>query len=158
MPVSFTTYGGDLVPRIEFRGKTYNSEFEMPYDIRQAYNREKERRAEKKTAAKSLTDVVDMSPEVKAIYERAVGKVEEKLPSSRPSIELPDTEDIYRQSAPDSMKHLPSDESIYRPSPPAVNEIKPAIEPESGVRRLLTSILWAFLIVAVVLLGMQFFP
>lgn len=146
------------MPKIEFKGKTYNSEFEMPYDVRQAYNREKERRAGKnRTGAKSLTDVVEMSPEVKEIYERALGKVEEKF-EPRPSKDLPRTEDLYRQSAPKDMRNLPSDESIYRPSPPAVHEIKPAIEPESGVRRLLTSILWAIIVIAVVFLVMQLVP
>ena len=67
--------------KIEFRGQTYNNESEMPYDVRQAYRWEKERQAEKnKTGSKSLTDIVDMSPEVKAIYERALGNVEDKLP------------------------------------------------------------------------------
>jgi hypothetical protein len=147
------------MPKIEFRGKTYNNEFEMPYDVRQAYQREKERRAEKnKTGGKSLTDVVDMSPEVKAIYERALGKVEDKLPSSRPSKELPKTEDIYRQSAPDDMKHLPSDESIYRPSQPLIDQTKSAIEPESAVtvNRLVTSIIWALILVAVAFFIMRF--
>ena len=73
-----------------------------------------------------------MSPEVKAIYERALGKVEDKLPSSQQSKNLPKTEDIYRQSAPDDMKHLPSDESIYRPSQPLIDPGKSAIEPESA--------------------------
>ena len=144
--------------KIEFRGKTYNSEFEMPYDVRQAYIQEKEHRAEKnKTSAKSLSDVVDMSPEVKEIYERAVGKVEEKF-EPQPSRDLPRTEDLYRRSAPKDMQNLPSDESIYRPSPPAVDDMKPAIEPESGTGRLLTSILWALIVVAVVFLVLQFVP
>ena len=91
--------------KIEFRGQTYNNEYEMPYDVRQAYLREKENRTEKDNAsAKPLSDVVDMSPEVKAMYERALNKVEDKLPPSRQSKNLPKTEDIYRQSAPDDMK------------------------------------------------------
>ena len=54
------------MPKIEFRGKTYNNEFEMPLDVRQAYNKEKERADEKSEAStKSLTDIVDMSPELK---------------------------------------------------------------------------------------------
>jgi hypothetical protein len=150
------------MPKIEFRGKTYNSEFEMPADEYQAYNREKERRAEKnKTSEKPLTDIVDMSPEVKAIYERALGKVEDKLPSSRQTKNLPKTEDIYRQSAPDDMKHLPSDESIYRPSEPLIDPTKSAIEPEPGLgmnRRFISSILWALILVAVAFLIMQLLP
>ncbi|HLO28146.1 MAG TPA: hypothetical protein VK249_03355 [Anaerolineales bacterium] len=147
------------MPRIEFRGKTYNNEFEMPSDVRQAYNREKERHTEKnKTGSKSLTDVVDMSPEVKAIYERALGKIDEKLASSRPLNELPSTEDIYRQSAPDDMKHLPSDESIYRPSEPLIDPAKSAIEPEAGLRmnRFISSIIWALILVVVAFLIIRF--
>ena len=147
------------MPKIEFRGQTYNSEFEMPYQVRQAYIREKERRGEKTAGGeKSLSDIVDMSPEVKAMYERALGNVGEKFPSSRPPKDLPRTEDIYRQSAPDHMKNLPSDESIYQPSPPAVGEMEPAIEPESGVRRLLSSIIWALIVGAIVFAAIQFFP
>jgi hypothetical protein len=147
------------MPKIEFRGKTYNNEFEMPPDVRQAYNEEKEHRTEKnKIGTKSLTDIVDMSPEVQAIYERALGKVEEKLASSRPSNELPKTEDIYRQSAPEDMKHLPSDESIYRPSEPLIDPTKSVIEPEPafGMNRFISSIVWALLLVVIVYFVMQF--
>jgi hypothetical protein len=134
--------------KIEFRGQTYNDEFEMPYDVRQAYRREKERREGSKTGTKSLTDIVEMSPEVKAIYERARGNVEEKIEQRRPTRDLPKTEDIYRQSAPGNMKHLPSDESIYQPSQQAIDPMKSAIEPESGLRRLISSILWVLIVAA----------
>jgi hypothetical protein len=147
------------MPKIEFRGQTYNDELEMPYDIRQAYRREKERRAEKDgSSAKPLSDMVDMSPEIKAIYERAREEVDDKLPASQRSKDLPRTEDIYRQSAPDDMKHLPSDESIYRPSQPLIDPAKSVIEPESafGVNRFVSSIVWALIIVAVVFIIMQF--
>ena len=133
----------------------------MPYDVRQAYIKEKEPRAEKdNSGAKPLTDIVDMSPEVKAIYERALGNVEEKLPPSRQLKNLPKTEDIYRQSAPDDMKHLPSDESIYRPSQPLIDPDKSVIEPESafGMNRFISSIIWAFILVAVGFIILQFLP
>jgi hypothetical protein len=149
------------MPKIDFRGQTYNDELEMPYDVRQAYIKEKESRAQKnKSSTKPLTDIVDMSPEVKAIYERALGKVEDKLPSSRQTKNLPKTEDIYRQSAPDDMKHLPSDESIYRPSEPLIDPTKSTIEPESafGVNRFISSIIWAVILVAVAFLIMQLLP
>jgi hypothetical protein len=156
------------MPKIEFRGQTYNDEFEMPYDVRQAYVKEKERRTEKNkrsglvdnSGTKPLTDIVDMSPEVKAIYERALSNVEDKLPSSRQSKNLPKTEDIYRQSAPEDMKHLPSDESIYRPSQPLIDPTKSTIEPESafGVNRFISSIIWAVILVAVAFLIMQLLP
>jgi hypothetical protein len=92
------------MPKIEFRGQTYNDEFEMPDEVRQAYIQEKARRAQKdNSGTKPLTDIVNMSPEVKAIYERAVGDVEDKLPSLQHTRELPKTEEIYLQSAPDDM-------------------------------------------------------
>jgi len=144
--------------KIEFRGQTYNDELEMPYEVRQAYIQEKASRVEKdKSGARPLSDVVDMSPEVKAIYERALDKVEDNLPPSRGSVNLPKTEDIYRQSAPDDMKHLPSDESIYRPSQPLIDPGKSAIEPESafGVNRFVASIVWAFILVAVAFVILQ---
>jgi hypothetical protein len=147
------------MPKIEFRGQTYNNEFEMPYDVRQAYRREKEHRADQnKTTGKSLTDIIEMSPEVKKIYERAVGNVEDELPSSRPTKNLPGTEEIYRQSAPDDMKHLPSDESIYRPSQPLIDPGKSTIEPEPalGVKRFVSSIVWAVILLAIAFIIMQF--
>lgn len=141
------------MPRIVFRGKTYNNEFEMPADIRQAYHKERTG-----PEAKPLTEIVAMSPEVKAIYERALGKVEEKLAASRPLNELPKMEDIYRQSAPDDMKHLPSDESIYRPSRPLIDPAKSAIEPEHVFRmdRFVSSILWLLILVAAAFLVTRF--
>jgi hypothetical protein len=160
-----------MMAKIEFRGKFYNNDFEMPYEVRQAYKQEKEQQAEKdkqsgaasamdKTGSKSLTDIVDMSPEVKAIYERALGNVEDKLASSRQTKDLPKTEHIYRQSAPDDMKHLPSDESIYRPSQPLIEPGKSAIEPESafGMKRFVYSIVWALIVIAVVFIIMRFLP
>ncbi len=146
------------MPRIEFRGKTYNNEFEMPMDIREAYKKEKERDIKKsKTGTKPLTEIVDMSPEVRAIYERALGNVAEKLDSSRSSRNLPRTEDIYRQSAPADMRDLPSDESIYRPVQPLIDPAKSAIEPE-GLRmgRLVISILGVLVLAALVFFAMRF--
>lgn len=156
--------------KIVFRGQTYNNEFEMPYEVLQAYKRERERQTEKDkrsgatgatdiSGSRSLTDIVDMSPEVKAIYERALGNVEDKLPPSRQTQNLPKTEDIYRQSAPDDMKHLPSDESIYRPSQPLIDPGKPVIEPESafGVSRFVSSLVWALILVALAFLVLRFF-
>jgi hypothetical protein len=72
-----------------------------------------------------------------------LGKIDKKLASDRPLEELPRTEDIYRQSAPENMKDLPSDESIYRPSAPLIDPAKSAIEPEPsfGMNRFITSII-----------------
>ena len=83
------------MPKIVFRGQTYNHESEMPYEVRQAYIREKERRAEEgRLGTQPLSDMVDMSPEVKAIYERALDRVEDKLPASQQPRNLPRTLDI----------------------------------------------------------------
>lgn len=144
------------MPEIEFRGKIYHNEFEMPFDVRQAY--EEERSNKKSDSSKSLTDIVEMSPQLKEIYERAQGKVEAKPVSSRPLNELPKTEELYRQSAPDNMKHLPSDESIYRPSEPLIDPAKSVIEPEPafGMNRFVSSIIWAFILVAFIFVIMQF--
>jgi hypothetical protein len=141
------------MPEIRFRGKTYRSESEMPLEVRQAYNRE-----QNNTVSKPLSDVVDMSPEVKAIYERALGKVETNVPASRRSAELPNTEEIYRQSAPSDMKHLPSDESIYRPSQPLIDPAKSVIEPESafGMNRFVASVVWALILALIGYLIVQF--
>jgi hypothetical protein len=152
-------HGGAVMPKIEFRGKTYNNEFEMPFDIRQAYNEEMQRsNKNSETSGKSLTELVEMSPQLKEIYERAQGKVEAKTVSSQPLNELPKTEDIYRQSAPENMKNLPSDESIYRPSEPLIDPAKSVIEPEPafGMNRFVSSIIWAFLLVAAIFIIMQF--
>src|SRR5688572_30833777 len=144
--------------QIEFRGQPYNNEFEMPYDIRQAYLREKQQRESNKASEKPLSDIVDMSPEVKKIYERALGEVEDKLPTSRQLKNLPKTEEIYRQSAPDDMKHLPSDESIYRPSQPLIDPTRSAVAPELEfeMNRFISSVVWVFILVAVGFVIMQF--
>jgi hypothetical protein len=154
----FSAYGGAVMAKIEFGGETYNNEFEMPYDVRQAYRREKERQANK-TSSRPLTDIVNMAPEVKAIYERARDNVEDKLPPSQQPQNLPKTEDIYRQSAPDDMKHLPSDESIYRPSRPLIDPARSAIEPESAIKmnRFVASIVWALILVTIAFLVLRFF-
>jgi len=142
--------------KIVFRGKTYNSEFEMPVDAYQAYQEEKRQEAsteENSAITKPLTDIVDMSPEIKEIYERAVSHVEERSASSRPLEELPKTEDIYRQSAPADMKHLPSDESLYQPSRPLVDPIPSTIEPDEGIG--MRGLAWG-VIVALILTGIAF--
>ena len=142
------------MPKITFRGQNYNSEFEMPEDIRQAYQ-EFERR--NKTRNQPLSDVVDMPPEVKAVYERALNRVEERTDSQSVK-DLPKTEDLYRQSAPADMKHLPSDESVYRPSAPVIDPVKPTIEPEPGLvpGRLISSLVWALILIVLAFLVMQF--
>lgn len=141
---------------IVFRGKTYNSVFEMPDDIREAYQIEKRKHAGQGTPNKSLTDFIDMPDEIREMYERALKNVEEHPASSRPLNELPTTEDIYRQSAPSHMKNLPSDESVFRPSPPLSPPQHPAIEEDDGPRRLIISLLVAGLLAGIIFLAFQF--
>jgi len=139
--------------KIVFRGKTYNSAFEMPDDIREAYQIEKRKQTtENSNVSKPLTDFVEMSDEIKELYERALGNVENKDFSSRPLSELPTTEDIYRQSAPAHMQGLPSDESVYRQSKPLTPPSEPAIELDNGPRRLALT-----LAVLILLAGIAFF-
>ena len=133
--------------KIVFRGKTYNSVFEMPDNIRKAYQTEKRNQPVDSNISKPLTEFVEMSDEIKELYERALGNVEDRTVSSRQLSELPTTEDIYRQSAPAHMKDLPSDESVYRQSKPLSPPSKPAIELDDGPRRL------ALTLAALVLLG-----
>ena len=141
------------MPRIIFRGKTYYSEFEMPPNIRRAYQKEQIR----KTSTKSLTDLVDMPVEVKDVYNRALER-EEQSDLSRSTKELPTTDELYRQSVPSDMKHLPSDESVYRPSAPIIDPDHTTIEPESNfvIRGLIIGILWSLVIIAIVFLVIQF--
>jgi hypothetical protein len=144
------------MPKITFRGQTYNSEFEMPEEVRQDYQKEERR---KKARNNSLQDVVDMTPEVRAVYERALNRVEERSASDQPLSDLPKTEDIYRQSAPADMKHLPSDESLYRPSAPVIDPVKSTIEPEPGIvpGRLVTSVVWVLILLAIAYLVLEIF-
>jgi len=142
------------MPPITFKGKTYNSEFEMPQEVRQAYQQYQMR----KTNAKTLTDVVDMPAEVEDVYRRALNKEEQS--STSPSMkELPTIEELYRQSAPADMRHLPSDETVYRHSVPVIDPEYSTIEPESSLvlRGLVFGILWSLVIVGIVFLVIQLF-
>jgi hypothetical protein len=140
------------MPKITIRGKTYSSEFEMPPNVRWAYQKEQLHR----TSTKPLTDVVDMPAEVKEVYRRALDKEEQSSPSTK---ELPTTEELYRQSAPENMRHLPSDESVYEPSAPIIDPEHSTIEPESSLvlRGLVFGILWSLVLIAIVFFVIQFF-
>ena len=110
--------------QIVFRGKTYNSVFEMPDDIRQAYQIEKR----KQPTQNNLTDFVDMSDEIREMYERARGAVSEKPVSSQPLSELPSSDDIFRRAR--------SEEDMYRPSKMPQAPMYQAIEEDNSVGRL----------------------
>jgi len=144
-----------MMSKIVFRGKTYNSVFEMPNDVREAYQIEKRKHPEN-NAQKPLTDFVEMSDEIRELYERALGNVGEKSDSSRPLSELPKSEDIYRQSAPSDMRHLSSDESIYRPSRTPTPDNPPAIEDDNGPRRLALTLAVLLLLAGIAFFAMQY--
>ena len=131
--------------QIVFRGKTYNSVFEMPDDVRKAYQTEKRKNAGSSSASKSLTDYVEMSDEMRELYERAAGNVDDKPLSSKPLSNLPSVNDIFRQSA-------PPEDSMYRPSKMPKPPSHQAIEDDNGSRRL------AFTLAVLILLaGIAFF-
>lgn len=142
--------------KIVFRGKTYNSVFEMPDDIRKAYQTEKRNRPTDNKVAKPLTDFVEMSDEIRELYERALGNLDDRTVSSRPLSDLPNTDDIYRQSAPAHMKDLPSDESAYRQSEPVSPPSKPAIELDNGPLRLAWTLVALILLGGIIFLVMQY--
>lgn len=143
------------MPKINFRGKTYNSVFEMPNEIREAYQIEKRTGPGQTNAAKPLTDFVDMSDEIKELYQRARGNVEQKSASSISPSDLPTTEEIFRQSAPANMQNKRSDESIYQPSPSLIPPSRPAIEADNGPRRLAVTIVALVILAGVVFFVMQ---
>jgi hypothetical protein len=147
------TYGGAVVPKITFRGKTYYSEFEMPPNIRRAYQQEQIRRA----STKSLTDIVNMPKEVEDAYRRALDR-ETQPDLSASAKDLPTTDELYRQSTPANMRHLPSDEIVSHPSAPIIDPEYATIEPESSfvIRGLIFGILWSLVIIAVVFLVIEF--
>jgi hypothetical protein len=114
---------------IVFRGKTYNSVFEMPDEIRQAYQREKQRPVTaNKTNPGLFTNLFEMPEEVRGVYQRALQNLDEKTAPSK----------TFSDSPPKDIRS--SDESLYKPSPPIIQEIKPAIKPESGTTGFIVSV------------------
>jgi len=121
--------------KIVFRGKSYNSVFDMPDEIRKAYQIEK-RSGPKRESEKLLTDFIEMSDELREMYERAAGNVNIKPP--RPQENRPSSE-----------------EKIYQPSPSISMSQKPAIEEDDGPRRLALTIVLLLLLSGIVLFVMQ---
>jgi hypothetical protein len=83
------------MPKIEFRGKTYNSEFEMPPDVRLAYNQEK-------LVSRPRNDL----PKAEDIYRQSAPEDAKHLPSD---------ESVYRPSPPvvDQMKPTIEPEPVF---------------------------------------------
>ena len=135
--------------QIVFRGKSYNSVFEMPDDVRKAYQVEKRKNAGTSNASKSLTDFVEMSDEMRELYERAVGNVDDKPISSKPLSNLPSMNDLLRQSA-------PPEESMYRPSAMPKPPSHQAIEDDNGARRLALTLAILLLLAGIAFFVMQY--
>ena len=128
--------------RIEFRGRTYNSVLEMPDDVRKAYELEK-RMEYKPDVDKMLMDFVEMSDDIREMYERAVGK------------------SVDKKSRPQRQERKPkpySDDDYFKPSPmpsaSAPND--PFIESDNATRRLVITIFLLLLMAGGAILFLQF--
>ena len=130
------------MPKIEFRGRSYNSVFEMPDDVRKAYELEK-RMDYKPDVDKLLTDFVEMSDDIKEMYERAVGKAADKNSQSqkRQRKPKPYSDDDYFKPSPMPSKSTPND---------------PFIESDSSVKRLAFTIFLLVLLAGGAILFLQF--
>ena len=117
------------MPQITFRGKTYYSEFEMPSNIRLAYQKDQLH----KSITKSRTDVED-------IHRRA----QRQAISSPQTSDLPAIEELYKRLAPEDRK----------PLSPAIDPEYSTVVPESSlvIRGLVFGILWSLIIIAVIFL------
>ena len=121
--------------KIVFRGKEYNSIFDMPDDVRREYRKSKPS-ANTGMASGTFSSNLDNIPNsVKDIYERVQSNLNDTPSSSNALDNLPKAVDMY--------SHKPmerSDESIYEPVPPLVTNPQDTIEPDSGIRRLVLSL------------------
>jgi hypothetical protein len=120
--------------KIIFRGKTYKSVFDMPDDVRRDYQKSKSTANASMASGTFSSNLDNVPPIVKDIYERVQQNMGDVPPSSRPLDNLPKAVDMYSRKPMER-----SDESIYEPAPPLVNNPRNTIEPDSGIRRLVLS-------------------
>ena len=130
--------------KIIFRGQEYNSLADMPAQVRHDYFKAKAGYDVFESESgddKSMmpTGLEQMPDEVRKIYERVLGDLASKPPEANPLDELPDTEELFRRSAPAGMQNVPSDEIVYNPSPPLIEPPPPVIESDQTFRKL---VLW----------------
>lgn len=137
--------------KIVFRGKTYNSIFEMPDDIRQAYKKSQKSSMTDMMNADPLANLDNMPSGIREIYERVLGNIDEK-PAGTPALsELPKTEDLFSRSVPAGRSSKNYDDLIYEPSPPIIeNATNPTIEPDPAIRKLILSLVLAGLVVGII--------
>lgn len=144
------------MPKINFRGKEYNSLADMPAKLRHDYFKaragydvpEEETISEVGTLPRGMEHMPD---EVREIYERVRGNLDAKPIKASPVDELPSTEDLYRRSAPAGMQNQPSDEIVYKPSPPIIEPPPPIVESDHTLRRLLLGLAVAVLLIGIFL-------
>jgi len=132
------------MPKIVYKGKEYPSLADMPAKTRHNYFKARAgydvSEEESKVQASALPEGMENMPdEVREIYERVRGNLDAKPIKTSPVDELPKTEDLYRRSAPESMRNMPSDEIVYKPSPPIIDPPPPIIESDHTLRRLLVT-------------------
>ena len=75
------------MPTIVFRGKAYNSVFEMPSDIKEAYQQQISNMDDKLLSSKPLSDLPkteDMLPSDKSIYEPSQPIINPENPTIEP--------------------------------------------------------------------------
>jgi len=130
------------MPKIVYKGKEYQSLADMPAKTRHDYFKAKAgydvSEEESENKASSLPGGLENMPaEVREIYERVRGDLDAKPLKTSPIDELPKTEDLYRRSAPESMRNMPSDEVVYKPSPPIIEPPPPIVESDHTLRRML---------------------
>jgi hypothetical protein len=136
--------------KIVFRGQEYDSLADMPAQVRHDYFKSKAGYDVPEAEPKSESSVMpagleQMPSEVREIYERVRGDLDAKpLKTSRVD-ELPDTEELYRRSAPKALQNLPSDEIVYNPSPPLIEPPPPVIESDRTFTKLVVGLLLVLL-------------
>lgn len=144
------------MPKIEFRGRRYNSLADMPAKVRHEYFKsragyEVAEEEPKKDNTMMPSGMENMPDEVREIYERVRGKLDAKPVKASPIDDLPKTEDLYRRSAPSEMQNQPSDEIVYKPSPPIIEPPPPIVESDHTLRRLAIWLAIAVLVIGAVL-------
>jgi hypothetical protein len=130
--------------KIIFRGKTYKSIFDMPEDVRRDYRKSKAPANTGMASGTFSSNLDNVPPIIKDIYERVQQNLGDAPPSSTPLDELPKAVDMYSRKPIER-----SDESIYEPAPPLVNSSPNTIEPDSGTRRLVLSLFLATLVIGI---------
>lgn len=136
--------------KIVFRGREYDSLADMPAQVRHEYFKaragyEVETESEPREESVMPAGLENMPGEVREIYERVRGDLDAKPLRTSPVDRLPDTEELYRRSAPETMRNMPSDEIVYKPSPPLIEPPPPLIESDHTLRRLLIAVTLAAL-------------